>query len=286
MSRAQDRPSLRERLQEESILVALGAHDGLTAKIAEAAGIEALYHGGYATAAHHYGLPDIGLVGLEDMVGSIERMASVTGLPILADADTGFGSEPGVRRTVARYEAAGAGAIQIEDQVFPKRCGHMEGKRVIPTDEMVLKVKAAVEARKDPETLIIARSDALQVTGLDDAIARVNAYAEAGADVAMIDAPPSVEALERIAREVGIPSLANMSETGRTPAVGSAELQAMGYKVVIYPSTQTWLFAKAYRELADEVVRTGSTAGMKDRFTSFDDVNALLGLDTWQETPS
>lgn len=276
------RPSLRERLQEDAILVALGAHDGLTARIAEAAGVEALYHGGYAVAAHHHGLPDIGLVGLSEMVGSLERVAAASDLPILVDADTGFGSEPGVRRTVERMEAGGAGAVQIEDQVFPKRCGHMEGKRVIPRDEMVLKVRAAVAARRDPETLIIARSDALQVSGVDDAIERCNAYAEAGADVAMIDAPRTVEELELIATRVQIPSLANMSETGRTPPVDAAGLQAMGYRIVIFPSPQTWIIARAYRELAEELVRAGTTEGIRDRMESFDEVNALLGLEDWQ----
>lgn len=278
------RPSLRERLQEDRILVALGAHDGLTARIAEQAGIEALYHGGYAVAAHHLGVPDIGIAGMSDMTGSIARMAAVTALPILADADTGFGAEPGVRRTVQSYEAAGAGAVQIEDQQFPKKCGHMEGKRVIARDEMVLKVKAAVAARRDPETIIIARTDALQVHGVDDAIERCHAFAEAGADVAMVDAPPTVEDIERIAREVQIPTLANLSETGRSPFVPTDQLEAWGYKIAIFPSTQTWLFAKAYRELAEEVVRTRSTEGIRDRFDSFDEVNSLLGLAEWERS--
>lgn len=276
------RPSLRERLQEAPILVALGAHDGLTARIAQAAGVEALYHGGYAVAAHHHGLPDIGLVGLDEMVGSLERVTAASDLPVLADADTGFGSEPGVRRTVERMEGAGAGAVQIEDQVFPKRCGHMEGKRVIPRDEMVLKVRAAVAARRDPETLIIARSDALQGNGVDEAIDRCNAYAEAGADVAMIDAPGTLEELKLIAERVQIPSLANMSETGRSPQVDAEGLHRMGYRIVIFPSPQTWIFTRAYRELADELVRTGTTEGVRNRMESFDNVNALLGLDDWQ----
>lgn len=277
------RPSLRERLQQDGILVALGAHDGLTGRIAEQAGIEALYHGGYAVAAHHHGVPDIGLLGMGEMVESLSRLAAVTSLPILADADTGFGSEPGVRRTVLAYEAAGAGAVQIEDQGFPKRCGHMEGKGVIPRDEMVLKVQAAVAARRDPETIVIARTDALQVHGADDAIDRCHAFAEAGADVAMVDAPPTVGDIERIAREVQIPTLANLSETGRSPFVPTGELERMGYRIAIFPSTQTWLFAKAYRELAEEVVRTRSTEGIRDRFDSFDEVNRLLGLAEWEQ---
>lgn len=276
------RPSLRERLQDGRILVALGAHDGLTALVAEAAGVEAIYHGGYAAAAHHHGLPDIGLLGLTDMAASLAKVTAACGLPVLVDADTGFGAEPGVRQTMRVLEAAGAGAVQVEDQVFPKRCGHMEGKQVIPRDEMVLKVRAAVAARTDPETLVVARTDALQVHGVDDAIDRCNAYAEAGADVAMVDAPRTIEQLERIAREVQLPSLANMSETGRTPPVDAAGLQAMGYRIVIFPSTQTWIFAHAYRELADELVRTGTTQGLRHRMTSFDDVNALLELERWQ----
>ena len=185
--------SLRSRLAEPGAIVALGAHDGLTAKIAERAGIEALYHGGYATAAHHFGVPDVGLVGRAEVVESVRRMRAATDLPIVVDADTGYGSEAGVWLTVRELEAVGANAVQIEDQVSPKRCGHMEGKEVIPADEMVIKVRAAVAARRSDETLIIARSDALQVNGLDDAIARCNAYSDAGADLVFVDAPRTVE---------------------------------------------------------------------------------------------
>ncbi len=164
--------SIRSRLSESGAIVALGAHDGLTARIAERTGIEALYHGGYATAAHHFGLPDLGLIGRAEVVESVRRLRAATDLPIVVDADTGYGSEAGVWLTVRELEAVGANAVQIEDQVSPKRCGHMEGKEVIPADEMVLKVRAAVAARRSEETLIIARSDALQVTGLEDTIAR------------------------------------------------------------------------------------------------------------------
>ena len=197
--------SLRERLSDPAILVAVGAHDGLTATFAQRAGLEAIYQGGYAVAAHHHGLPDIGLVGLSDVAESLRRMTAVASIPVIVDADTGYGSEPGVRRSVLELESAGAAAIQIEDQVFPKRCGHMEGKSVIARDEMVLKVRAAVDARRHPDTLIIARTDALQVHGLDDAIDRCNAYAEAGADVTFVDAPRSREHLEEIARRVDGP---------------------------------------------------------------------------------
>jgi 2,3-dimethylmalate lyase len=274
--------TLRERLSVPRIVVAVGAHDGLTATLAQRAGFEAVYHGGYAVAAHHHGLPDIGLVGLAEVAGSLRRMTAVASVPVVVDADTGYGSEPGVRRAMLELERAGAAAVQIEDQVFPKRCGHMEGKTVIPRDEMVLKVRAAVQARRNPETLVIARTDALQVHGLDDAIDRCNAYAEAGADVTFVDAPRTREELAEIARKVQGLSLANMSETGRSPALTAEELEQLGYRIVIFPSTQTWLFAQVYQELLDELQSTGTSMGLRDRMMSFDDVNDLLGLARWQ----
>jgi 2-methylisocitrate lyase-like PEP mutase family enzyme len=274
--------SLRERVSDPRILVAVGAHDGLTATLAQRAGFEAVYQGGYAVAAHHHGLPDIGLVGLSDVAESLRRMTAVSTTPVIVDADTGYGSEPGVRRSVLELERAGAAAVQIEDQVFPKRCGHMEGKQVTTREDMVLKVRAAVAARRSPDTLIIARTDALQMNGLDDAIDRCKAYREAGADVTFVDAPRSLEHLEEIATRVDGPKLANMSETGRTPALTTDELQHLGYSIVIYPSTQTWLFARVYQELLDELKATGTSMGMHDRMMPFDDVNELLGLSRWQ----
>jgi 2-methylisocitrate lyase-like PEP mutase family enzyme len=274
--------TLRERLARPEALVALGAHDGLTARIAERTGVEALYHGGYALAAHHFGLPDVGLVGRAEVVESVRRMRAATSLPIVVDADTGYGSEAGAWLTTRELEAAGANAVQLEDQVSPKRCGHMEGKEVIAADEMVLKVQAAVAARRSPETLVIARSDALAVTELDDTIARCNAYAAAGADLVFVDAPRTVEQYRAIAERCTAPCVANMSETGRSPEIPTDELERMGYRLVIFPSTQTWIFAKAYEELAQAVVRERTTASLADRFTSFDDVNALLGLREWQ----
>ena len=274
--------SLRAGLSRPRAILALGAHDGLTARIAERSGIEALYHGGYALAAHHFGVPDVGLVGRAEVAESVRRMRAVTDLPIIVDADTGYGSEAGAWLTTRELEAAGANAVQIEDQVSPKRCGHMEGKEVIPIAEMVMKVRAAVAARRSEETLIIARSDALQVTGLEDTIARCVAYRDAGADLVFVDAPRTVEEYVAIAERTSAPCVANMSETGRSPSIPTAELEQMGYKLVIFPSTQTWVFAKAYEELCAAVVRDRTTASLADRFTSFDDVNALLGLAEWQ----
>lgn len=273
--------SLRDRLEDSRIVVAVGAHDPLTATIAQQTGMEAVYHGGYAVAAHHYGVPDIGMVGLAEITESLRRITTVSTIPVLVDADTGYGAEPGVRRTVQQLEAAGASAVQLEDQVFPKRCGHMAGKQVIPRDEMVLKVRAAAAERRR-DTVLVARTDALQVHGLDDAIDRCNAYAEAGADLVFVDAPGTKEQLAEIAQKVDGRQLVNMSETGRTPAMSASELEALGYSVVIFPSTQTWLFAKAYRELCEELLAQGTTQRILDRFMSFDDVNSMLGIEEWQ----
>lgn len=278
-------PTLRERIEDPRILVAMGVHDGLTTLIAQRVGFEALYHGGYAAAAAHYGLPDIGLLGLEEMCDSVRRVTGVASRPVIADCDTGYGGGAAVRRAMSLMEAAGAAAIQIEDQVFPKRCGHLEGKQVIDRDEMVLKVSAAVQARTDAETLIIARTDALQPHGLDDAIDRCNAYAEAGADLLFVDAPQTREQLEQIARRVDGPTIANMSETGRTPALSAAELEALGYSVVIFPSTQIWTIARAFEEMCREVLEQGTSRGVQARLMPFAEVNELLGLDRWDALP-
>jgi 2-methylisocitrate lyase-like PEP mutase family enzyme len=275
-------PTLREHISDREILVAMGAHDPLTALIAQRAGFETLYHGGYAVAAHQHGLPDIGIVGLAEMAESLRRVKNVAVIPVIADCDTGYGEIASVRRTVTEMEAAGAAAIQFEDQVFPKRCGHLEGKRVIPRDEMVAKVRAAVAARRSAQTVIIARTDALQPLGLDEAIDRCNAYAEAGADVLFVDAARTREQLAEIARRVDGPSMANMSETGRTPALSADELQELGYSVVIFPSTQTWTIAHAVEAVCRELRRHGTTRGFAERFMPFDQVNELLGISRWE----
>ncbi|MGH2842679.1 MAG: isocitrate lyase/PEP mutase family protein, partial [Solirubrobacteraceae bacterium] len=209
-------------------------------------------------------------------------ITSVTDIPLIADAGCGFGNALNVMRAVEAYERAGAAAITIEDQVFPKRCGHMEGKRVIAREDMVLKVRAACDARRSPDTVIIARTDALQMNGLADAIDRCNAYRDAGADVTFVDAPRTREEIEEIARRVDGPKLSNMSETGRTPPLTADQLEQIGYSMVIFPSTQTWLFARSYQQLLDEIKLTGTTMALRDRMMPFDDVNELLGLAHWE----
>ena len=274
--------SLRSRLTKQGAIVALGAHDGLTARIAERTGVEALYHGGYALAAHHFGLPDVGLVGRAEVVESVRRMRAATDLPIIVDADTGYGSEAGAWLTVRELEAVGANAIQIEDQVSPKRCGHMEGKEVIPADEMVLKVRAAVAARRSDETLIIARSDALQVTSLDDTIARCNAYSEAGADLVFVDAPRTVEEYGAITERCSAPCVANMSETGRSPEIPTGDLEAMGYKLVIWPVSSLRVANKASEELYRALKRDGGTHTQIERMQTRKELYATIGYHDYE----
>jgi 2-methylisocitrate lyase-like PEP mutase family enzyme len=254
----------------------MGAHDGLSARLAQRAGFRALYHGSYAAASAH-GLPDIGLIGLGETAANLRRVTSSCTLPVIADADTGYGDEMAVAHTVAELERAGASAIQLEDQVWPKRCGHMPGKEVIALDEAVLKIRAAVAAR-DPETVIIARTDALQQHGLDEAIARCNAYAEAGADIVFVDAPQDRDQLAAAAARGGAPGMANMVETGVTPLLPVAELEALGFPLVIFPASHVWAMAGAYERLAGAILADGTTEAVRGDMLSFAETNEVLGL--------
>ncbi|HUG36496.1 MAG TPA: isocitrate lyase/PEP mutase family protein, partial [Candidatus Limnocylindrales bacterium] len=227
---------LRRMLEEPGIIVAPGAYDGFSARLIEAAGFRAVYMTGAGTAGSHLGQPDLGLATLTEMATHAAHLASCVSLPVFADADTGYGNALNVVRTVREYERAGVAGLHIEDQVAPKKCGHIAGKQVIPAREFAEKVRAAAEHRTDPDFVIIARTDARAVTSLDDAIARGNLYAEAGADVIFVEAPQTEEEIHRIAREVRAPLLANMVIGGRTPAVKFSELERIGYKMVIYPA--------------------------------------------------
>lgn len=274
--------SLRARLQSGEILVAPGAFDALTARLLEQAGFEAVYRGGYAASAAAFALPDLGITTLTDMVDHLRRMTNAISVPVIADADTGYGEVPQVIHTVHELEAAGAAAIQFEDQVFPKRCGHMEGKKVIPAEEMVVKLRAALDARRNPETVIIARSDATAVTGLDDAIRRSRLYAEAGADVIFIDAPTSEDDLKAIAAG-GIDAvlMVNVSEHGKTPDLGTRRFQELGFGLVIYPSSTLFAAAQSTKDLAAQLKADGSTVASVPRMMPFDEINAILGKDEW-----
>jgi len=274
--------SLRARLQSGEILVAPGAYDALTARLLEQAGFEAVYRGGYAASAAAFALPDLGITTLTDMVDHLRRMTNAIDVPVIADADTGYGEVPQVVHTVHELEAAGAAAIQFEDQVFPKRCGHMEGKKVIPAEEMVIKLRAAIAARRNPETVIIARSDATAVTGLDDAIARSRMYADAGADVIFIDAPTSEDDLRKIAGGgINAVLMVNVSEYGKTPDLGAQRFQELGFGLVIYPSSTLFAAAQSTKELAAQLKADGSTVASVPRMMPFDELNDILGKDQW-----
>ena len=274
--------SLRARLQSGEILVAPGAYDALTARLLEQAGFEAVYRGGYAASAAAFALPDLGITTLTDMVDHLRRLTNAIGVPVIADADTGYGEVPQVVHTVHELEAAGAAAIQFEDQVFPKRCGHMEGKKVIPAEEMVIKLRAALNARRNPETVIIARSDATAVTGLDDAIARSRMYADAGADVIFIDAPTSEDDLKKIAAGgINAVLMVNVSEHGKTPDLGAQRFQELGFGLVIYPTSTLFAAAQSTKELAAQLKADGSTVASVPRMMPFDELNGILGRDEW-----
>jgi carboxyvinyl-carboxyphosphonate phosphorylmutase len=223
-------------LRTPGIIVAPGAYDGFSARLIEAAGFQAVYMTGAGTAASHLGQPDLGLATLTEMANHAGHLASCVTLPVVADADTGYGNVLNVVRTVREYEKAGVAGLHIEDQVAPKKCGHIAGKQVIPTEEFCDKIRAASEYRTDPDFVIIARTDARAVTGLDDAIERGNRYAEAGADLIFFEAPQTEDEIRRVAREIKAPLLANMVIGGKTPAIKVAELERLGFKMVIFPA--------------------------------------------------
>jgi 2,3-dimethylmalate lyase len=249
---------LRQMLNSPGIILAPGAYDGISARLIERQGFKAVYMTGAGTAASVLGQPDIGLTTLTEMTTHAAHIASCVSLPVIADADTGYGNALNVIRTVREYERAGVAAIHLEDQVFPKRCGHLAGKAVIPAKEFAEKIRAASENRTDPDFIVIARTDARAVNGLDDAIARARLYREAGADVIFVEAPTSREEIERIAREVEAPLLSNQVPGGRTPAVTASELEKLGYKIVIFPAVGFMAAALAIEKALSQLKETGT----------------------------
>ena len=270
--------AIRERLQEPGIIRMLGAHDVLTAVVIEQAGFDSVFIGGFGTSASLCGLPDLNFLGLTEMVDATRRMARRLSIPLIADADTGHGDLHNVLRCVNEFELAGAAGIILEDQVTPKRCGHFGGKEVIPAEEMILKFRAAITARHDPDFLFIARTDARETGGLDEAIDRVNRYCNAGADIAFIEAPLSVEELEEIGRRVEYPKFVNMLAFGKTPILPAAELEEMGFKMMVAPIDSVLLTAKAMQDMAEAFMRDGHTRSLVDRMVNFDEIKQILGL--------
>lgn len=240
--------TLRERLAAPGLVLAPGVHDMVSLRLADRMGFDALYMTGFGTVASHLGLPDAGLATYRDMLGRVQAMAGMAATPLIADGDTGYGGLLNVRHTVQGYEAAGAQAIQLEDQEFPKKCGHTPGRRVIPSDDMVRKIQVAVEARRSPDFLIIARTDARTALGLDEALRRAQAYADAGADILFVESPESVEEMRRITATLDKPLLANMVEGGRTPVLSPQELQDIGYRLAIFPVSSLLAAAQAMQD--------------------------------------
>jgi 2-methylisocitrate lyase-like PEP mutase family enzyme len=271
--------NLQARLAQEEILLAPGVFDALSALLAEQAGFEAVYLSGASVAYTRLGRPDIGLVTASEVESTVANIRERVTLPVIVDADTGFGNAINMQRTVRMLERAGAAAIQIEDQNLPKRCGHLDGKSLVSASEMVGKIKAALDARHSAATLIIARTDALAVDGLDAALARAERYAEAGADVLFVEALRSAEqmraAVTRLAKRA--PLLANMVEGGKTPILPAAELGALGFSIAIFPGGLARALTFAAQEYFATLRRDGTTAAYRNRMLDFDALNAVLG---------
>jgi len=273
--------SLRERLRRKPILLAPGVYDALGALIADQAGFEALYLSGAGIAYTRLGRPDIGLATASEVENALANIRERIALPIMVDADTGYGNALNVARTVRMLERAGGEnlAIQLEDQVTPKRCGHLDGKSVVSSGEMVGKIRAALDARQNAGTLIVARTDAVAVEGLDAALERAERYLEAGADVLFVEALRSAEEMKAaLARFAGrAPLLANMVEGGKTPLLSAAELEALGYAIVIFPGGLARALGYAAREYFATLKRDGTTAALRERMLDLAGINAIVG---------
>lgn len=268
----------KKLILDKEILVMPGAYDATSARIIEKAGFKAVTLGGYPTSACLLGRPDLSLLSLPEMVTHTRNIVEAVDIPVFTDGDTGHGNTLNVMRTVREFEKAGAAGMFIEDQLFPKRCGHMEGKQVIEADDMVAKLKAAVDARVDQDFVIMARTDALGVNGIDDAIERANRYRAAGADLIFVEAPTTKEQMLRINREVNAPTKVIQLEGGKTPMMTVKELEEIGYNVVVYPISALYAAAWAVKQAMDELMAKGTTAGCMDRMIHFHEFNELMDL--------
>jgi carboxyvinyl-carboxyphosphonate phosphorylmutase len=270
---------LRALLGSGQMIVAPGAFDPLAARLVEEAGFPAVYMTGFGTSAALIGRPDVGLLTMTEMADNAARIAACVDIPVIADADTGYGNPLNVIRTVGAYEAAGVAGLHLEDQVAPKKCGHMEGKQVIPAQEMAAKIRAAVQARTQPEFVIIARTDARAVEGLDAALERARMYLAAGADALFVEAVLSQAEAERVAAAFpGVPLLFNWAEGGKTPAIPLARLREMGYRIVIFPISTLLAATAAMRRILREIAEAGTPAALLPELPSFGEFTDFIGL--------
>jgi 2-methylisocitrate lyase-like PEP mutase family enzyme len=272
------RAPLKDFVKRDKLLAVPGVFDLISAKIADQMGFPVLYMTGYGTVASYLGLPDAGLATYTDMVDRVATICAHTNALLIADGDTGYGGLLNVRHSVRGYEAAGAAAIQLEDQEFPKKCGHIEGRRVVPTETMVRKIQVAVEARSNPDFLIIARTDARTSLGLEDALRRGKAYAAAGADVLFIESPESEAEMREICRNFEVPLLANMVEGGRTPVLSAERLAELGYSIALFPATGFLTAAAALRAAYRTLRDRGSSIGLDVPVYDFKEFSALMGF--------
>ncbi|MFD7776478.1 oxaloacetate decarboxylase [Streptomyces sp. NPDC059753] len=274
------RRRLRELLAQSSPLVAPGAYDALSALLVEQAGFDAVYMTGFGTTAGLLGRPDVGLLTGSEMADNARRIVAATGLPVIADGDTGYGNALNVHRTVQVYEQAGVAAIQLEDQVTPKRCGHMAGKEIVPVAEMVGKIRAAVDARRDPDFLVIARTDAVAVDGVDSAVERARSFAEAGADLLFVEAPTSETDIEQVARELAgvAPLVFNWAEGGKTPPLTLDRMSELGFSLVLYPIGTLLAATAGMRTLLETLRKDGTPQAALPGLPGFDEFTELVGL--------
>ena len=279
ISHAQRRQLLRDRLTKGRLVVAPGVFEMVSAKIADRMGFEALYMTGYGTVASYLGLPDAGLATYTDMVNRVSQFTRITQTPFICDGDTGYGGLLNVMHTVRGYEAAGACAIQLEDQEFPKKCGHMLGRRVISTQDMVEKIRVAVQTREDRNFQIIARTDARTTLGLDEALRRAESYARAGADVLFVESPESVQEMEKIAQTFDLPLVANMVEGGRTPVLTFEQLQSIGYGLAIFPATAFLAAGAAMQSVYQTLLTDKSSTQVTQPLYDFQAFSTLMGFD-------
>lgn len=278
--------ALKQIVARRAAAQAPGTANALFARVIEELGFEVVYVTGAGVANMHLGAPDIGLTTLTEVANAVAAIADAVALPLIVDADTGFGNAVNMVRTVRVLERAGAAGLQIEDQVFPKKCGHFAGKEVIPLDEMVQKVKAAVDARRDGELQIIARTDARAVEGLDRAIERAHAYIGAGADVAFVEAPTSLAELARVTREIKAPHVANIVFGGKTPDPGRTELAKLGFSLVLYANAALQAAVKAAFDVLGALKRDGSLDGVADRIASFEERQRVVQKPAWDALES
>lgn len=270
---------LRALLEKDEIILAPGAYDVLSAKMIESTGFDMVYITGYGTSASRLGYPDVGLITMAEMIDTAAKISEAVNLPVVGDADTGYGNPINVIRTVQSYENAGLAAIQLEDQMFPKKCGHMAGKHVVPTNEMVAKLKAASDAKRSKDFAIIARTDAIAVEGIDSAISRAKAYSKAGANLIFVEAPEKLEHINKIAEELrGLPLVFNWAEGGKTPPVDIGVLQKLGFKIVIFPVSALLSASKAIKDVLESIKKNGTPLNVMNRLMSFEDFVNFVGL--------